>query len=57
MFLKSFCVSAVSGAVGFAVLQPAGRWWLLVVVGVEFITEGDFAGRVPVALAVVRIWI
>jgi hypothetical protein len=27
-----------------------------VVVGVEFITEGDFAGRVPVALAVVRIW-
>ncbi len=23
----SFCVSAVSGAVGFAVLQPAGRWW------------------------------
>ncbi|CAK9197659.1 unnamed protein product [Sphagnum troendelagicum] len=32
----------------------AGR--TLVVVGVEFITEGDFAGRVPVALAVVRIW-
>jgi hypothetical protein len=46
MFLKSFCVSAVSGAVGRT----------LAVVGGEFITEGDFAGRVPVVLAVVRIW-
>ncbi|CAM6014232.1 unnamed protein product [Sphagnum balticum] len=35
----------------------AGRTLVvLVVVGVEFITEGHFAGRVPVALAVVRIW-
>jgi hypothetical protein len=29
---------------------------VLLVVGLESITEGDFAGRVSVVLAVVRIW-
>jgi hypothetical protein len=54
-FLK--CFAFLLFQVQSASCVAAGRTLVvLLVVGLEFITEGDFAGRVPVALAVVRIW-
>jgi hypothetical protein len=54
-FLKGFAFLLFQ--VQSASCVAAGRTLVvLLVVGLEFITEGDFAGRVPVALAVVRIW-
>jgi hypothetical protein len=54
-FLKGFAFLLFQ--VQSASCVVAGRTLVvLLVVGLEFITEGDFAGRVSVALAVVRIW-
>jgi len=54
-FLKGFAFLLFQ--VQSASCVAAGRTLVvLLVVGLEFITEGDFVGRVPVALAVVRIW-